>query len=175
MTQNVDNLHREAGSKNVVDLHGVLRTVVCLACRTGFERHEIQLRLAAANPGWDVAVFDDAPDGDARFESPHFDSFRVPACERCGGTLKPDVVFFGETVPRQRVERVVESLARSDGLLVVGSSLMVWSGFRFARKAIDAGKALAILNRGKTRADDLATIRINGDCAEILSDAVRML
>ncbi len=175
ITQNVDNLHRTAGSRNVIDLHGVLRVVVCLQCGQRVDRDDMQARLAAANPGWAADVSGIAPDGDAHVHAAGVAGFVVPDCSDCGGMLKPDVVFFGENVPRERVEQSYAALAASDALLVVGSSLMVFSGFRFVRKAHAAGKPVAIVNRGKTRGDDLATVKIEADCGEIIGAASEQL
>jgi NAD-dependent SIR2 family protein deacetylase len=169
ITQNVDNLHRRAGNRNVIDLHGVLHRVRCLACREAISREHLQRQLAALNPRWEVAVAGYAPDGDAQLPEAAADSFEVPDCEQCGGLLKPDVVFFGETVPPDRVQLARSQLAASDALLVVGSSLMVWSGYRFAKLAAESGKPLAIINRGRTRADDLADCKVSADCAETLA------
>jgi NAD-dependent SIR2 family protein deacetylase len=114
-----------------------------------------------------------APDGDARLQTTATDDFEVPNCIHCAGILKPDVVFFGESVPATRLKQAREHLDDSDALLVVGSSLMVWSGYRFARLAAESGKPLAIINRGKTRADDLADCKFSGGCAETLSQLIR--
>jgi NAD-dependent SIR2 family protein deacetylase len=168
ITQNVDGLHRRAGSRNVVDLHGVLHTVRCLACGRTSSREELQARLRSLNPDWQAVVADYAPDGDARLRSAAPGDFTVADCEHCKGTLKPDVVFFGESVPPARVQQARRYLEESDALLVVGSSLMVWSGFRFARLAAASGKPIAIINRGKTRADHLAECKISAGCAETL-------
>jgi NAD-dependent SIR2 family protein deacetylase len=172
ITQNVDDLHRRAGSRRVIDLHGVLRRVRCLGCGALSPRAAFQARLAAANPGWHATVSAFAPDGDARLEDALIDAFCVPDCEACGGMLKPDVVFFGESVPAARVTAATALVRSADALLVVGSSLMVLSGFRFARAAYEAGIALALLNRGVTRADALATHRFEGDCTALLDAAV---
>jgi NAD-dependent SIR2 family protein deacetylase len=169
ITQNVDNLHRIAGSRSVVDLHGVLHKVRCLDCGDITSRDRLQHRLSALNPHWQADIAQFAPDGDAVLEVTATTSFKVADCESCGGLLKPDVVFFGESVPSDRVQRARQQLADSDALLVIGSSLMVWSGFRFAKLAVDSGKGLAIINRGMTRADDLADCKVNAGCAETLS------
>jgi NAD-dependent SIR2 family protein deacetylase len=169
ITQNVDDLHRRAGSRNVIDLHGVLHTVRCLACGRTSSREELQERLRSLNPAWQADVADYAPDGDARLRPAAPDDFVVADCEHCQGTLKPDVVFFGESVPPARVLQARRYLEESDALLVIGSSLMVWSGFRFAQLAAACGKPIAIINRGKTRADDLAECKISEGCAETLS------
>lgn len=171
ITQNVDNLHRAAGSRNVIDLHGVLHTVVCLNCRRQLDRNDMQHMLAAANPGWMADVSRIAPDGDAHIDATGIAGFSVPDCRDCDGLLKPDVVFFGENVPRERVERSYAALSESNALLVVGSSLMVFSGFRFVREAHAAGKPVLIINRGRTRGDDLATAKIEADCGEVLGAA----
>lgn len=175
ITQNVDNLHRRAGSEKVIDLHGVLAVVRCLSCERRIDRDAVQALLEAMNPDWAAASAGPAPDGDARVDPADTLDFRVPGCPDCGGMLKPDVVFFGESVPRERVELCRRSLNRSDALLVVGSSLMVYSGFRFARQARAAGKPIAIVNRGRTRADDLAAVKLGGDCGELLSAAAAAL
>lgn len=172
ITQNVDGLHERAGSRRLVALHGRIADVVCLDCRTTSTRADLQARLDAANPGWlaehaDVAI---RPDGDVDLEETA--GFVVPACEVCGGVLKPDVVFFGENVPAPRVERcyaAVDALVDRDGaLLVAGSSLTVMSGFRFVRRAAKAGTPVVIVNRGATRGDDLATYRLDVGCSEFL-------
>ena len=175
VTQNVDNLHRAAGSRNVTDLHGILHRVRCLCCGEITSRADLQRELGRLNPDWTARVAGYAPDGDAAVDGDDVREFVVPGCGSCGGVLKPDVVFFGESVPRERVQNTHESLERSDGLLVVGSSLMVFSGYRFARQARAVGKPLAIINRGVTRADDLATHRFHDDCVELLSQVAAHL
>ena len=172
VTQNVDGLHERAGSAGVIDLHGRIDRVVCLHCAARYARADIQQRLADANPEWSGLAARAAPDGDADLEGRDFAGFQVPRCEACGGMLKPDVVFFGENVPRPRYEEARAALDDSEALLVVGSSLMVYSGFRFARLAHEAGQPIAILNQGKTRADDLAAIKVEADCAATLQGAL---
>ena len=168
VTQNVDGLHQRAGSGEVVDLHGSIHCVVCLACGEVSERARMQARLLAANPGVSPeAPATPRPDGDAELDAADLDAFAVPDCERCGGVLKPDVVFFGESVPRQRVERTFTALERADALLVMGSSLMVFSGFRFCREAARLGRPMASVTRGRTRADDLLDLRLRVGCAEL--------
>ncbi|GAB2515529.1 NAD-dependent protein deacetylase [Lysobacter humi (ex Lee et al. 2017)] len=167
LTQNVDGLHQRAGGRDVIDLHGRLDTVRCLACGSRLPRDEVQRLLAARNPDWRGREAGSAPDGDADVEA-GFETFDPAPCPACGGMLKPDVVFFGENVPGPRVQAAREALLGSDGLLVVGSSLMVYSGYRFARLAADAGLPIAILTRGVTRADDLASLRIDADCTQVL-------
>ena len=172
VTQNVDGLHGKAGAAPVIDLHGRLDTVVCLACGVRSDRNRFQRRLTVANPQWERRTAELAPDGDADLDETDFSGFTVPACERCGGTLKPDVVFFGENVPRARVQSAMAALAASDRMLVVGSSLTVFSGFRFAREAARLGLPIASVTLGRGRADDLLTARIALPCDQALSAAV---
>jgi NAD-dependent SIR2 family protein deacetylase len=174
VTQNVDGLHQKAGSEAVIDLHGRLDTVRCLQCGASVSRAAIQSELAMRNPRWADHVAPEAPDGDARVEG-SFEDVSVPDCEVCGGVLKPDVVFFGENVPKARVADAYGALSRSDGVLVVGSSLMVFSGYRFCLAAAEIGKPVALVNRGKTRADELAQLKIEGDCGDVLSDLVERM
>ncbi len=169
VTQNVDGLHQAAGSRRVIDLHGRLDALVCLDCAHGGDRHALQHELALRNPAFTGLAAGAAPDGDADLDGIDFDAFDVPGCPACGGRLKPDVVFFGEGVPRARVEAAYAALATADALLVVGSSLMVFSGFRFAREAAARGLPVAVLNRGRTRADDLLTLKVEADCGVALA------
>lgn len=164
VTQNVDRLHQKAGHEHVVDLHGVLATVSCLRCRTQMSRDEYQEQLLNANPWLALLSASHAPDGDADLELCDLDKMMLPACEHCKGMLKPDVVFFGENVPKHTVQAAITQLHAADALLVVGSSLMVYSGFRFCREAQKHGKPIAIINDGITRADELATLKVAGDC-----------
>jgi NAD-dependent SIR2 family protein deacetylase len=173
VTQNVDGLHQRAGSRAVIDLHGRLDDVVCLACGARTSRQAVQATMAAANPDWDAASVVPAPDGDADIDAAAIDAFAPPRCDRCRGLLKPDVVFFGENVPGDRVARTREALAGADALLVAGSSLMVYSGFRFVRLAHDLGLPIAIVNRGRTRGDELAALKVEGDVGAVLSEATR--
>ena len=174
VTQNVDGLHQRAGSRAVIDLHGRLDVVVCLGCGDRTSRAAVQEAMAAANPGWRAEAAT-APDGDADIDAATIESFAAPRCERCDGRLKPDVVFFGENVPRDRYEQRVRGARRRDALLVAGSSLMVYSGFRFVRLAHEAGLPIAIVNRGRTRGDDLAELKIEGDVGSTLTAAVAAL
>jgi len=171
VTQNVDGLHQRAGSRAVIDLHGRLDVVVCLGCGARTDRSELQASMAADNPQW-LAEAISAPDGDADIADALIAAFSPPRCDRCGGLLKPDVVFFGENVPGDRYARARDALARADALLVAGSSLMVYSGFRFVRLAHQAGLPIAIVNRGRTRGDDLAELKMSGDVGSMLSDAL---
>ncbi len=175
VTQNVDRLHRKAGSRRLIDLHGRLDRVECLGCRTSFRRDAFQRELERLNPGWGDAEATIAPDGDARLGAVDTVSFKVPDCPRCGGTLKPAVVFFGEKVPRRRVERAFAALEEADAVLVAGSSLMVYSGYRFARAAAERGLPLALVILGRTRAEDEATLKLIGRCGELLPRAVARL
>jgi NAD-dependent SIR2 family protein deacetylase len=169
ITQNVDELHQAAGSELVTDLHGRLSVVRCLDCSRRTNRDALQIRMEDLNPGWEPMTARAAPDGDADLESERIASFVVPPCTQCGGMLKPDVVFFGESVPPERVATAMERTAEADCLLVVGSSLMIWSGFRFARAAAEAGTPVVILSRGKNRADDLASVKVDADCGATLA------
>ncbi len=175
ITQNVDSLHMAAGSRNVIDLHGVLQRIRCLDCDAIDSRAAFQERLRVCNPDWSATITAIAPDGDARISTDSIRSFDIPGCLSCGGIVKPDVVFFGEPVPGSRVIKAKQILRQSDALLVVGSSLMVFSGYRFARYADEAGKPIAIVNRGTTRADTLATHKLTANCATLLSDTVSRL
>jgi NAD-dependent SIR2 family protein deacetylase len=171
VTQNVDRLHQRAGSRAVLDLHGRLDVVVCIDCGERSPRAALQETMAATNASWRTHAAT-APDGDADIDDEAIESFVAPRCEQCGGLLKPDVVFFGENVPRDRYERACAALASADALLVAGSSLMVYSGFRFVRMAHEAGLPIALVNRGRTRADDFAELKIEGDVGSTLSAAV---
>jgi NAD-dependent SIR2 family protein deacetylase len=170
VTQNVDRLHQAAGSRQVIDLHGRLDLVRCMSCEVRLPRDEFQDELARLNPDWVKLDAVDAPDGDADLDGLDFSGFVVPACPHCGGTLKPDVVFFGENVPRERVETAMKAVHDADAMLVVGSSLMVYSGYRFAVAAARAGKPLAAVNLGRTRADALLTLKIEQPCARMFAD-----
>ncbi|MBV8472301.1 MAG: NAD-dependent deacetylase, partial [Hyphomicrobiales bacterium] len=167
--QNVDRLHQAAGSANVIDLHGRLDRVRCMACGERVTREAVQRDLARLNAGWLDLEAAEAPDGDADLDAVDFSSFLAPPCPSCGGLLKPDVVFFGESVPRARVEAAIDHLERADAMLVVGSSLMVYSGFRFAEAAARAGKPIAAVNLGRTRADDLLALKVEQTCENALA------
>ncbi|WP_454692551.1 NAD-dependent protein deacetylase [Achromobacter aloeverae] len=175
VTQNVDGLHEAAGAREVVDLHGRMDRVVCTQCGHLLPRRQMQQWLEEANPGWLHLHAEDAPDGDADLEHEDFSRFQVPPCPVCGGILKPDVVFFGETVPRDRVERANAALDRSSAVLVVGSSLMVYSGYRFVAAASRAGLPIAAVNLGRTRADAMLTLKVEQPCADALSALVAAL
>jgi NAD-dependent SIR2 family protein deacetylase len=168
VTQNVDGLHSLAGSRAVVDLHGRIDTVCCLGCGMRSHRGALQQEMSRRNPLWATLEGRSAPDGDADLDQQDFAPFDVPACVACGGTLKPDVVFFGESVPRERVTAVRTALAASDALLVAGSSLMVYSGYRFVEDAVAAGKPVAVVNIGRTRADAVLTLKIDHEVGAAL-------
>jgi len=169
VTQNVDGLHQSAGSTGVIDLHGRLDQVRCLGCERRTDREQMQRRLLELNPAWARLDARDAPDGDADLEGLDFSGFEDPACEECGGLLKPDVVFFGESVPRERVAAALQAVQRADAMLVIGSSLMVYSGYRFAQAASQAGKPIAAVNLGLTRADALLALKVNQPCVAALA------
>lgn len=170
VTQNVDRLHQRAGSQRVIDLHGRLDQVVCLSCGSISDRAAFQAELEIHNPTFAQQTAAIAPDGDADLEEEEFSDFQIPACDQCGGLLKPHVVFFGEAVPKTRVTSALAHLEEADALLVIGSSLMVFSGYRFARAAAAAGKPVAAVNLGRTRADDLLALKIEAPCHTALAD-----
>jgi len=171
ITQNVDLLHTKAGSEVVVNLHGTYADVVCLGCGSTMTRAQLADELEALNPGFaeraervgGIAV---APDADAMIEETS--SFRYVDCSRCGGMLKPDIVYFGESVPKDRVAQAYSLVDDADALLVAGSSLTVFSGLRFVRHAAAAGKPVAIINRGSTRGDEFAAVKLDAGCSELL-------
>jgi len=177
ITQNVDGLHQDAGHQQVLDLHGRLDRVSCQSCGAELKRTLLQEQLLELNGSLVAELKDqldreatdarDAPDGDANL-SVISSEFEVPECASCKGILKPKVVFYGESVPKAWVEQAYGWVDRADALLVVGSSLMVFSSFRFARAAAASDTPIAILNRGVTRADDLATLKIDAACGETL-------
>ncbi|MGB5255973.1 MAG: NAD-dependent protein deacetylase [Woeseiaceae bacterium] len=175
ITQNVDRLHSTAGSRRVIDLHGDLSRVRCLACKSTFARLDFQSALKQANADWHADVFRYKPDGDAELAAHSHEEFRVPGCPECDGIVKPDVVMFGENVPKERVGEALSAVDRADALLVIGSSLMLFSGYRFARRAAEQNKPIAIINQGHTRADDLATLKVEGDCGDVLAAAASLL
>ncbi len=174
ITQNVDGLHEAAGSQSLCALHGRIADVVCLGCGDRTGRPALHTRLAALNPGWSDAHADVVvrPDGDVELSDT--DGFRVPGCDRCGGVLKPDVVFFGENVPKDRVERcyaAVDALdPATESLLVLGSSLAVMSGFRFVRRATKRGVPVVVVTRGPTRADELPILKLHHGTTEFLAE-----
>jgi NAD-dependent SIR2 family protein deacetylase len=160
ITQNVDGLHQRAGSQKLIELHGNIHGVVCLDCRTQYARGAIQEQLLRENPQLAGSNAQPLPDGDAQLEPDALEHFSVPQCGNCGGVLQPDVVFFGDTIPRERTELALRTLAEADALLVVGSSLMVFSGYRFCKLAAESGKPIAAINAGVTRADTLLSLKL---------------
>jgi NAD-dependent SIR2 family protein deacetylase len=171
VTQNVDGLHQAAGATDVVELHGGLTDIICLSCQTLTTREELDARLTAANPGWHRSEVAIKPDGDADLED--VSGFRVVDCLACGGLLKPDVVFFGETVPRPRVDRAFALVAGANSLLVLGSSLKVMSGYRFVLQAKKLGIPVAIVNQGATRADAQADLKVEAELSQTLTRLTR--
>ncbi|SIT34995.1 NAD-dependent protein deacetylase [Paraburkholderia ribeironis] len=169
VTQNVDGLHQRAGSREVIELHGGIDGVTCLDCGMQHTRASIQRTLEANNPALLSVSADTAADGDAHLEWHDLGAFRIPACSNCGGLLKPAVVFFGESVPKERIEAASQALDAADALLVVGSSLMVYSGYRFCVWAHKQGKPVAAINLGRTRADPLLSLKIAAPCADTLT------
>lgn len=170
ITQNVDGLHTRAGSREVVDLHGRLDRVVCLDCGATSARSDLQQRLTGLNPDFSADDLVVLPDGDVAVESTA--GFALADCESCGGPLKPDVVFFGENVPQDRVLRCRELVTAAEALVVLGSSLHVFSGRRFVTQAHERGIPIVIVNRGETRGDALATVKLDAGCADVLADYV---
>jgi NAD-dependent SIR2 family protein deacetylase len=168
ITQNVDGLHQSAGSVRVIDLHGRIDAVDCLQCGRALAREQVQAQLEALNPDWAALQGLMAPDGDALLTDVDFKDFQLVDCSACGGVLKPAVVFFGECVPSNRVEGAFAAVERADALLVVGSSLMVYSGYRFVRSARERAVPVAIINLGRTRADAEVQIRIDAACEAVL-------
>lgn len=170
ITQNVDGLHERAGHRDVVDLHGRIDRVVCLDCGEVSPRAELHARLSTLNPGYESRIGEIAPDGDVVLDGT--DDFVLAGCRRCEGRLKPDVVFFGENVPKDRVERCYAWVEEAEALVVLGSSLQVMSGLRFVKAARKRDIPVVIVNRGTTRGDDLATVKVDGGCAETLAGLV---
>lgn len=162
ITQNVDGLHQSAGARDVIELHGNLDRVICLDCHETSPREDLDRRLRAANPAFEGRALRINPDGDVELPDEAVEGFRLVPCRRCGSPLlKPDVVFFGENVPKPRVERCYRLIDEAEAMLVLGSSLTVMSGFRFVRYAAKAGKPVLIINQGITRGDPHATHRVN--------------
>ena len=172
ITQNVDGLHQRAGSQNVIELHGALDQVVCLTCSSRTPRDEVQHYLIQNNPFLEALTAIPLPDGDTNLDQADFSKVDIPQCNSCGGILKPDVVFYGEGVPAERVRACFEALDQADALLVVGSSLMVFSGYRFARYAHEKGLPIAAINLGVTRADALLSFKVEADCGDVLGNLI---
>jgi len=168
ITQNVDRLHQRAGSLRVVELHGALEEVGCVACARREPRQEVQERLLEANPGWLDVAAEALPDGDADLPAELVAGFEIVGCRACGGPLKPDVVFFGGSVSDKTLAAAWALFDEGAALLVAGSSLTVYSGFRFVRRAQEIGRPIALINIGPTRADDLAAVKVEASVAEVL-------
>ncbi|MGW4965685.1 NAD-dependent protein deacetylase [Nonomuraea sp. NPDC004186] len=175
VTQNVDGLHQAAGARRVIELHGGLDRVVCLSCRERTPRAELERRLRAANPAWEAAAARINPDGDAVLTDAQVTGFEVVGCVACGGVLKPDVVFFGENVPRPRVDECFALVAGASLLLVLGSSLTVRSGLRFVTKAASLGIPIAIVNQGETGGDADASLTLDAPLGPTLTELTTRL
>ncbi|HEX5356254.1 MAG TPA: NAD-dependent protein deacetylase [Aquabacterium sp.] len=175
ITQNVDGLHQKAGSQTLIELHGALAEVVCLSCRTRLPRSTLQAQLEASNAGFSPVMSGQAPDGDVHLEDSAYADFQPPVCPKCAGILKPDVVFFGDNVPRGRVQAAMHMVEQAQGLIVVGSSLMVYSGFRFADQAHKQGKPVVVINQGITRADAMLSLKIDQECGSALTNLLQVL
>ncbi|HLW74766.1 MAG TPA: NAD-dependent protein deacetylase [Gammaproteobacteria bacterium] len=175
VTQNVDGLHQRAGSRAVTDLHGRLDEVLCLHCGTRKARAAFQAELETHNHEWCALSASHAPDGDADLEGRDFSAFDVPACSACGGVMKPAVVFFGAAIPAEQTRAALAAVEQADALLVVGSSLMVWSGYRLVRAAAEAAKPVAAVNLGRTRADALLEFKLEAPCGDALSQMTTRL
>ncbi|MFI9843793.1 Sir2 family NAD-dependent protein deacetylase [Nonomuraea sp. NPDC051941] len=175
VTQNVDGLHQAAGARRVIELHGGLDRVVCLSCRERTPRAELERRLRAANPAWEAAAARINPDGDAVLTDAQVTGFQVVDCVACGGVLKPDVVFFGENVPRPRVDECFALVAGASLLLVLGSSLTVRSGLRFVTKAASLGIPIAIVNQGETGGDADASLTLDAPLGPTLTELTTRL
>jgi NAD-dependent SIR2 family protein deacetylase len=168
ITQNVDRLHQRAGSESVIELHGALEEVRCLRCERIHPRHDVQVAFVERNPDFTRLSAELAPDGDAELPPELIDGLDLVGCAACGGVLKPHVVFFGESVPRPRVEAAFARVASADALLVLGTSLAVFSGFRFVRRAHELGLPIVVVNAGATRARPLATIEVEARLGDVL-------
>lgn len=175
VTQNVDRLHHKAGSSRVVELHGTAFRVVCMSCKASVCRHRLQRDILRDNPELSATSAEVRPDGDVELPMKMLEQFKAPLCASCGGILKPDIVFFGDNVPRTLVDDVYREVRRSDALLVIGSSLQVFSGYRFILEAKERNIPIAIVNIGPTRADHLATIKICRRSGAILEKLVSLL
>lgn len=169
ITQNVDRLHQRAGSQRVIDLHGRLDRVRCLQCQRFFARVQMQQRLSAMNPDLELTPHGQTrPDGDVEVAGRQLTALQVPSCNQCAGTLMPDVVFYGGTVPADRVAQGMAAITEADALVAIGTSLQVYSGFRFCRAALSQGKPVALINPGVTRADEIASLKLSSPCGELL-------
>jgi NAD-dependent SIR2 family protein deacetylase len=175
ITQNVDRLHQQAGSRKVVDLHGRVDRARCLRCNAVHSRELVQGQLQAGFDWPDYTALAPRPDGDMEISEEILFKFEIPRCEECGGDLMPDVVFFGGSVPPSRVNQCLGALEQADALLAIGSSLTVFSGYRFCRRASQLGKPVALVNPGVTRADPISTIKISAEASPLLRSAIDYL
>ena len=175
VTQNVDGLHQAAGSKRVLELHGSLAAVRCLECGAVSSRRQLQEKLRELNPELNYSPLELAPDGDAELRGDTGATFKVPPCRLCGGVLKPDVVFFGENVPKRRVLRAYDLLEEADALVAVGTSLTVFSGYRFVVQAVKDAKPVVIINDGETRGDKDAALKLGGRLGTVLPELTARL
>ncbi|XP_013403456.1 NAD-dependent protein lipoamidase sirtuin-4, mitochondrial [Lingula anatina] len=171
VTQNVDALHYKAGSHKVIELHGSSHRVECLQCKRIVPRVAIQRQIERDNPHWHAEIVGSmAPDGDIQLSQDQVKDFKVPVCSHCDGILKPQIIFFGDNVPKPIVENIYSRLTESDSILVLGSSLQVFSGYRFLRAGKEQGKSIAIVNIGPTRADNIADVKVDAECVEVLQE-----
>ncbi|XP_060074631.1 NAD-dependent protein lipoamidase sirtuin-4, mitochondrial-like [Ylistrum balloti] len=168
VTQNVDALHMKAGSVNLTELHGSAHRVMCLNCDAKMTRTQLQELIEKYNPLWQAKSVEMAPDGDVQLTTRQVEGFKVPQCPACGGALKPEIIFFGDNVPKPIVNFVFKKVEEADAVLVLGSSLEVYSGFRFVNAASTQKKPIAIVNIGPTRADKLASLKISAKCSDVL-------
>lgn len=175
ITQNVDRLHQKAGSTDVLDLHGRLDRVSCLDCGAQYQRHTMQSWLQELNPGWHTWSEQIAPDGDADLQGLDFAAFRVPSCPRCDGVLKPGVVFYGGMLAAAVRQDAEQRVARAGALLIAGSSVMIGSAHRLVRVALEHGLQVAAVNQGRTRVDEVLTLKVSGDCSRMLQHLAQHL
>ena len=168
ITQNVDGLHQRAGSQMVIDLHGRMDTVTCISCHLKFPRQPLQQWLEKHNPEYAALTGAIAPDGDADIDDLDYSAMQIPDCEYCGGILKPDAVFYGDSIPKKRLADVEHEMENAKGLVVIGSSLTTYSGYRFCLWAQQQKKPIIIINQGATRADSIATERTDEHCGLVL-------
>jgi len=175
ITQNVDGLHEQSGSQITIEIHGQLGRVLCLDCHARYSRYDIQDRLQEINRHWSAEILRHNPDGDVDLDEAAYPNFQVADCARCQGRLKPDVVFFGESVPKTTSEAVQATIEQCDGVLVIGSSLVVMSGYRVIKQAHAMGKPVAAINQGRTRADDLLKFKVETDCVEAIQSVCHSL
>ncbi|XP_034934634.1 NAD-dependent protein deacylase Sirt4 [Chelonus insularis] len=169
VTQNVDGLHSKAGSRNVIELHGTAYTVMCLNCDQKISRHTFQKTLDNLNPSVTAVTKEIRPDGDVELSEEQIKDFVLPSCSNCGGILKPDIVFFGDNVPKSVVGRVECAVDDANALLVLGTSLTTFSGFRIILQAVESKKPIAIVNIGDTRADKYANVKLESRCGEVFT------